>query len=83
MKKEFEKVEAFDYSMPSLVISASGENDITKDDIRWYRNLENRIAKEQRKLSRMQYGCMRKQETGGMISFISSQEESHLLLMLS
>ena len=54
--KEFDKVEAFDYSMPSLVISASGENDITSDDIRWYRNLENRIAKEQRKLSRMQYG---------------------------
>ncbi len=56
MKKEFEKVEAFDYSMPSLVISASGGNDISADDIRWYRNLEERIAKEQRKLSRMQYG---------------------------
>ena len=55
-KKEFEKVEAFDYSMPSLVVSASGENDITKDDIRWYRNLEDRIAKEQRRLSRMEYG---------------------------
>ena len=54
--KEFDKVEAFDYSLPSLVVSASGENDITSDDIRWYRNLENRIAKEQRKLSRMQYG---------------------------
>ena len=56
MKKEFEKVEAFDYSMPSLVVSASGENDITQDDIRWYRNLEGKIAREQRKLSRMQYG---------------------------
>ena len=56
MKKEFEKVEAFDYSMPSLVISASGENDITKDAICWYRNLEEKIAKEQRKLSRMLYG---------------------------
>ena len=55
-KKEFEKVEAFDYSMPSLVVSASGENDITKDEIRWYRNLEDRIAKEQGKLSRMEYG---------------------------
>ncbi len=55
-KKEFEKVEAFDYSMPSLVVSASGENDITPDDIRWYRNLEGKIAKEQRKLSRMEYG---------------------------
>ena len=55
-KKEFEKVETFDYSMPSLVVSASGENDITKDEIRWYRNLEDRIAKEQRKLSRMEYG---------------------------
>ena len=54
--REFKKIEAFDYSMPSLVISASGENDITSDDICWYRNLENRIAKEQRKLSRMQYG---------------------------
>ena len=51
-----EEVEAFDYSMPSLVVSASGENDITSDDIRWYRNLEERIAKEQRRLSRMQYG---------------------------
>ena len=51
--KEFDKVEAFDYSMPSLVVSASGENDITADDIRWYRNLEERIAEEQRKLSRM------------------------------
>ena len=56
MKKEFEKVEAFDYSMPSLVVSASGENDITQDDIRWYRNLEGKIAREQRNLSRMQYG---------------------------
>ena len=55
-KREFDKVEAFDYSMPSLVVSASGENDITSDAIRWYRNLENRIAKEQRKLLRMQYG---------------------------
>ena len=55
-RKKFDKVEAFDYSMPSLVVSASGENDITKDDIRWYRNLEERIAKEQRRLSRMQYG---------------------------
>ena len=55
-RKEFDKVEAFDYSMPSLVVSASGDNDISSDDIRWYRNLEERIAKEQRKLSRMQYG---------------------------
>ena len=55
-KRKFDKVEAFDYSMPSLVVSASGENDITSDAIRWYRNLENRIAKEQRKLLRMQYG---------------------------
>ena len=54
-KKEFEKVEAFDYSMPSLVVSASGENDITPDDIRWYRNIEEKIAREQRKLSRMEY----------------------------
>ena len=55
-RREFDKVEAFDYSMPSLVVSASGDNDISADDIRWYRNLEERIAKEQRKLSRMQYG---------------------------
>ena len=55
-RKKFDKVEAFDYSMPSLVVSASGDNDLTADDIRWYRNLEERIAKEQRKLSRMQYG---------------------------
>ena len=56
MKKEFEKVEAFDYSMPSLVVSASGENDISSDDIRWYRNLEEKIAKEQGKISRMLHG---------------------------
>ena len=55
-KKKFEKVEAFDYSMPSLVVSASSQNDITQDDIHWYRNLEEKIAKEQRKLSRMEYG---------------------------
>ena len=55
-KMEFDKIEAFDYSMPSLVVSASGENDITADDIHWYRNLEKRIAKEQRRLSRMQHG---------------------------
>ena len=55
-RKEFEKVEAFDYSMPSLVVSASGENDITPDDIHWYRSIEKKLAKEQRKLSRMQYG---------------------------
>ena len=54
--REFKKIEAFDYSMPSLVVSSSGENDITQDDIRWYRNLEEKIAREQRKLSRMQYG---------------------------
>ena len=55
-KAELGRIEAFDYSMPSLVVSASGENDITADDIRWYRNLEERIAKEQRKLSRMRHG---------------------------
>ncbi len=54
--RKFDRIEAFDYSMPSLVVSASGENDIAKDDIRWYRNLEERIAKEHRKLSRMKYG---------------------------
>ena len=55
-KTKLGRIEAFDYSMPSLVVSASGENDITADDIRWYRNLEERIAKEQRKLSRMRHG---------------------------
>ena len=55
-KKVFKKIEAFDYSMPSLVVSASSKNDITQEAIRWYRNLEERIAKEQRKLSRMLYG---------------------------
>ena len=55
-RKKFDRIEAFDYSMPSLVVSASGENDITSYDIRWYRNLEVKIAKEQRKLSRMEYG---------------------------
>ena len=55
-KAELGRIGAFDYSMPSLVVSASGENDITADDIRWYRNLEERIAKEQRKLSRMRHG---------------------------
>ena len=56
--RKFDRIEAFDYSMPSLVVSASGENDITSSDIRWYRNLEKRIAKEQRKLSRMKYGSV-------------------------
>ena len=54
--RKFDRIEAFDYSMPSLVVSSSGENDITQDDIRWYRNLEEKIAKEQRRLSRMKYG---------------------------
>ena len=55
-RKEFDKVEAFDYSIPSLVVFTSGDNDISSDDIHWYRSLEKKIAKEQRKLSRMQYG---------------------------
>lgn len=67
-RKDFDKLEAFDYSMPSLVVSASGDNDIASDDIRWYRNLEERIAKEQRRLSRMQYGsanyCEQKHRIG-------------------
>ena len=54
--QKYDRLEAFDYSMPSLAVSASGENDIRKEDIHWYRNLEGRIAKEQRKLSRMMYG---------------------------
>ena len=37
MKRESEKVETFDYSMPSLVVSSSGDNDITAEDIRGLR----------------------------------------------
>ncbi len=61
-RREFGIIEAFDYSMPNLIVSASGENDITAEDIHWYRNLEKRIAKEQRKLSRMRYGSRNYQE---------------------
>ena len=50
------KVEAFDYSMPSLAVSASGEFDVSAEDIRWYRRLETKIAREERKLSHMKYG---------------------------
>ena len=54
--KVFSVIEAFDYSMPELLVSASGENSISPEEIHWYRNLESRIAREQRKLSRMEYG---------------------------
>ena len=53
-KKKFEKVEAFDYSMPSLVVSASSQNDITQDDIHWYRNLEEKIAKAEEEIRQLQ-----------------------------
>lgn len=51
-----DKVEAFDYSMPGLAVSASGEFDVSSEDIRWYRRLETKIAREERKLSHMKYG---------------------------
>ncbi len=35
-RREFGIIEAFDYSMPNLIVSASGENDITAEDIHWY-----------------------------------------------
>ena len=54
--KAFSVIEAFDYSMPELLVSASGVNSISPEEIHWYRNLESRIAREQRKLSRMEYG---------------------------
>ena len=54
--KEFEKVEAIDYSSTNLMVSYSGLFDILVEQLHWYRNLEDRIAVEQRKLSRMVKG---------------------------
>ena len=54
LQRKFDKVEAFDFSMPNLIVSYSGENDISKDDIRWYRNIEGKLRREQKKLSNMQ-----------------------------
>ena len=56
VRTEFEKIEAFDYSMPNLAVSASGQNDVSAEDIRWYRRMEAKIAKEMRRLSHMEYG---------------------------
>lgn len=46
-------LEAFDYSMPDFAVSASGEYDVRAEDTHWFRNLEAKIAREYRKLSRM------------------------------
>ena len=46
-------LEAFDYSMPDFAVSASGEYDVRAEDTHWFRNLEAKIAREHRKLSRM------------------------------
>lgn len=53
---EFKQVEAFDYSLPNLAVSASGLNDVFSDDIHWFRKMEEKLAFEQHKLSRMEYG---------------------------
>lgn len=54
--KKFEKVEALDYSSSNLMVSHSGQFDVIKEEIAWYRDLEKKIASEQRKLSRMVKG---------------------------
>ena len=53
---KFEKVEALDYSSSNLMVSHSGQFDVLKEEIAWYRDLEKKIASEQRKLSRMVKG---------------------------
>ena len=53
---KFENVEAFDFSLPTFAVSASAEHDIAVEAIHWYRNMEPKLAREQRKLSHMQYG---------------------------
>lgn len=52
----FSDVESLDYSMPSFAVSSSGEYDVDEKELHWYRNLEEKIKKEQKKLSRMVYG---------------------------
>lgn len=46
-------MEALDYSMPKLFVSYSGMFDVTPDELRWYYDIGDKLAKEQRKLSRM------------------------------
>ncbi|WP_295483478.1 RNA-guided endonuclease TnpB family protein [uncultured Succinatimonas sp.] len=53
---EFKDVESFDYNMRDLVVSASGRYDIQAEDIHWYRKMEQKLAKEERRLSHMEYG---------------------------
>lgn len=53
---EFYKIESFDYSMPNLAVSASGKYDVKGEDIHWYRRMEQKLKREQRKLSHMEYG---------------------------
>ena len=82
-RKKFDRIEAFDYSMPSLAVSASGENDITKDDIRWYRNLGSTALPTTGSRNTGSGSYTRRQQTGGMTSFISSLGKSPILLMPS
>lgn len=49
-------MEALDYSMPRLFVSYSGMFDVTPEDLRWYYDIEEKLAKEQRKLNRMKSG---------------------------
>ena len=94
--RKFDRIEAFDYSMPSLVVSASGENEITADDIRWYRNLEERKRRNrggsrgcsmaQRITGSRNTGSAdstRRRQTGGMTSCISYPGKSPIPLMPS
>lgn len=55
-RKGATKVEALDFSMPQLIVSASGDFDVSSDYTHYYRDLEERIARECRKLSKMKYG---------------------------
>lgn len=52
----FHKIESFDYSMPNVAVSASGRYDVKGEEVHWYRLMEHKLAKEQRRLSRMEYG---------------------------
>lgn len=52
----FHKIESFDCSMPNVAVSASGRYDVKGEEVHWYRLMEQKLAKEQRRLSRMEYG---------------------------
>ena len=51
---ETDLVEGLDYSQMKLAVSSSGMFDPGSEEIHWYRNLEDRLAHEQKKLSRME-----------------------------